>query len=118
MNDADRFRLHFGPYKTPIFKYGDVVICDVRGEVELVGLTGGLIPWPIGKRGRHKAIAVFGALSEAIRRESGVAVAHHWGIDGQTVTVWRRALGVGATTEGTSRLRSEQAQADLDVFSS
>src|SRR5262249_52040036 len=28
---------------------------------------------------------------------------------GQTVTAWRQVLGVGATTEGTSRLRSDYA---------
>jgi hypothetical protein len=31
--------LLFGPYRTPVFKYGDVVICDVRGQVEIVGLS-------------------------------------------------------------------------------
>jgi hypothetical protein len=31
MPAADRHRLLFGPYRTPVFKYGDVVICDVRG---------------------------------------------------------------------------------------
>jgi hypothetical protein len=59
VKDADRIRLYFGHYRTPIFKYGDVVICDVRGQVEIVGPSSGPIPWPIGKRGRHKAIAVF-----------------------------------------------------------
>jgi hypothetical protein len=39
MPDADRHRLLFGPYRTPVFKYGDVVICDVRGQVEIVGLS-------------------------------------------------------------------------------
>jgi hypothetical protein len=47
----DRHRLLFGPYRTPVFKYGDVVICDVRGQVEIVGLSAGRIPWPVGKRG-------------------------------------------------------------------
>ena len=42
----------FGPYRTPVFRFGDVVICEVRGQVELVGLTAGPVPWPVGKRGR------------------------------------------------------------------
>jgi hypothetical protein len=55
MPDADRHRLLFGPYRTPIFNYGDVVICDVRGQVEIVGLSGGRIPWLVRKRGAAKA---------------------------------------------------------------
>jgi hypothetical protein len=42
---------------------------------------------------------------KAIRLESEIAVAHHWGISPQTVWLWRKALGLGATTQGTSRLR-------------
>jgi hypothetical protein len=30
-----------------VFRYGDVVICDVRDQVEIVGLSGGRIPWPV-----------------------------------------------------------------------
>jgi hypothetical protein len=46
MPDAYGHRLLFGPYRTPVFKYGDVVICDMRGQVEIVGLSGGRIPRP------------------------------------------------------------------------
>jgi hypothetical protein len=53
---------------------------------------------------------VYKGLAKAVRRESEVAVAHHWGVDEQTVGKWRKALGVGATTEGTSKLRSDYAQ--------
>ena len=35
MHAADRFRL-LGAYKTPRFRYGRVVRCAVRGEVEVV----------------------------------------------------------------------------------
>ncbi len=34
-------------------------------------------------------------------------MAHWWGVDVQTVWRWRKALGVSATTPGTSRLRSD-----------
>jgi hypothetical protein len=52
---------------------------------------------------------------EAVRRESNIAVAHWWGVTGQTVTLWRKALDVAPTTEGTSGLRSEHAQTEAVV---
>jgi hypothetical protein len=75
MPDADRHRLLFGPYRTPVFKYGDVVICDMRGQVEVVGLFGGRIPWLVGKRGSAKALVLCGALAKAVQLEAAVAVA-------------------------------------------
>jgi hypothetical protein len=51
--DASRFRLP-GRYRTPRVRYGQTVRCLLRGEVEVVGLTDAPIPWPLGKRGRHK----------------------------------------------------------------
>ena len=74
--------------------------------MEVVGFTDGPIPWPLGKTARRPSIIVFGNLAKAIRRESEQAVAHWWGIKPQTVWAWRKALGVGATTRGTSRRRS------------
>jgi hypothetical protein len=85
----------------------EVHAADVRGQVELVGLTAGPVPWPIGKRGRVKAIAVFGALAEAIRREAAQVVAHFWGVGMFTVWKWRKALGVGAVNEGPRHLKRE-----------
>jgi hypothetical protein len=104
MTDAARFRLLFGPYRTPRFRYGKVVFCEVRGEVTICGLSDGRTPWPVGKRGRANSLVVYGDLAEAVRRESNLAVAHWWGIDPQTVSLWRKALGVGPVTAGTSRL--------------
>ena len=104
MTDADRFRLLFGPYRTPRFHYGRVVFCEVRGEVTVCGLSDGPIPWPLGKRGRAKSLVVYGDLAEAVRRESNLAVAHWWGISPQTVSLWRKALGVGPVTAGTARV--------------
>jgi hypothetical protein len=75
---ADRHCLLFGTYRTPVFKYGDVVICDVHGQVEIVGLSVGRIPWPIGKRGRAKALVLCGALAKAVLLEAAVAMAY-WG---------------------------------------
>jgi hypothetical protein len=75
--------------------------------VEVVGFTAGPIPWPLGKTTRRPAIIVYAGLAQAIRRESEQAVAHWWGVKPQTVWAWRKALDVGATTPGTSRLRSD-----------
>jgi hypothetical protein len=76
VTDADRRRLLFGPYRTPRFRYGAPFFCAVRGEVTLVGLSAGRIPWPVGQRGSAKALVVYGDLAEAVRRESASAVCH------------------------------------------
>jgi hypothetical protein len=63
------------------------------------------IPWPVGKALRAKSLVIFGALERAIRRESNTAVCHWWGVTPQTVTKWRKALGVGPVIAGTRRLK-------------
>src|SRR5262245_48485961 len=90
--------LLFGPYKTPRFKYGEAVTCEARGKVIICGLTDAPIPWPVGKWERFRSIVLYDALADAVRRESGQAVAYWWGVTSQTVTVWRKALGVGPIT--------------------
>jgi hypothetical protein len=107
MEDAERFRL-LGTYRTPRFRYGRKVICEVRGEVTIVGLTDAPIPWPVGKRGRGRhSLVVYKGLARAIRRESEQAICRWWGVCPTTVWKWRKALGVGIATEGTSRLHRE-----------
>jgi hypothetical protein len=108
VNDADRFRL-LDTYRTPRFRYGRQVFCELRGWVTVVGLTEAPIPWPVGKGRRMKTLILYGDLARAVRRESAVAVAHAWGVTAQTVTKWRRALGVPLATEGTSRLHRAYA---------
>src|SRR5262249_41734447 len=39
-----------GSYATPAFEYGDVVFCERRGDIRIVGLSEAPIPWPIGQR--------------------------------------------------------------------
>jgi hypothetical protein len=110
MDDTERLRL-LGKYKTPRFRYGRKVFCEVRGEVTICGLSGAPIPWPIGKRGRSRnSLIVFKDLVKAIRRESNQAVAYWWGVTPQTVSKWRKALDVGIATAGTSRLHREYMQ--------
>jgi len=102
----DRFKLQAGPYSTPAFRYGKTVFDERVGDVEIVGLSDAPIPWPIGRKGRHRALILFGCLVDAVRTEPNQAVAHWWGVSGQTVTKWRKALDVDATP-GTTNLRRE-----------
>lgn len=112
MNDADRYRLHHGPSTTPRVRTGGTLRCEFRGAVIVTGLTDAPIRWPVGRRAgkgtRARTLVVYGRLADAIRRESNQA-AFWWGVTAQTVTKWRKALGVEPTTEGTSRLRSAYA---------
>jgi SOS response associated peptidase (SRAP)/NUMOD3 motif len=105
----DPTRLLFGPYTAPPFAYGEIVRDEVRGDVEIWGLTDAPIPWPIGKIGSAKSLVVYAGLADAVRNESNVAVCHWWGIMTQTVTKWRKALGVGMVTAGTRKLFQDAA---------
>jgi hypothetical protein len=106
MRDSERFRLRFGPYRTPRFRYG-AAVNDLRfGRVRIAGISDAQIPWPYRKKGMPKTLILYGDLAKAVRRESNQAVAFWWGVTPQTVTVWRKALGVPPTTAGTSKLRS------------
>jgi hypothetical protein len=107
MNDADRFKLLFGPYQVPRFWVGQIVRCEVRGEVRIVGLSDAPIPWPVCKAGKWRVPVVYQGLAKAVRRESAQAVGHWWGASKWAVWTWKKALGVPVTTEGTSRLRSD-----------
>ena len=80
MNQNRRTKLRFGPYRTPRFKYGDVVFCERASEVRLCGLSKGRIPWPTCRRGTARAIVLYGALVDAVRRESSLAVQYWFGV--------------------------------------
>jgi hypothetical protein len=73
----------------------------------MVGLSDAPIPWPHFQAGKWHVPVVYGGLGKAVRRESEQAVAPHWGVGHCSVWQWRKALGIGATTEGTSRLRRD-----------
>jgi hypothetical protein len=95
-----------GTYRTPRFKYGQKVLCEVRGEVTIVGTSAGKIPWPLARAGRgHPTFVVYRGLARAVRRETNAAVCHWWGITPQTVTKWRKALAVPQANEGTLRYK-------------
>jgi hypothetical protein len=115
LRKAVRFQLHFGPYRTPRFRYGSTAKDEIRGEVKVVGMTNARIPWAIGLRGRARALVMSGALARAIHRESCIAVAYWWGVTAGTVRSWRRLLGVSANTDGTHRLRSAYGETPANI---
>jgi hypothetical protein len=107
MTDDDRFRLLFGPYGTPHVRLGTILTCESRDcDVIVVGYTDAKIPWPIGRRRGSSARGpvVYGRLADAVRRESNQSICHWWGVTPQTVTKWRKALGVDRENDGTARL--------------
>jgi hypothetical protein len=109
MDDAERFRL-LGKYRTPRFRIGQRVFCEVRGEMVITGMTDAPILWPIGKRGRGRhTLVVYKGLAKAVRRESEKAICHWWKICPTCVWKWRKALGVGFANEGTHRLLHDHA---------
>ena len=92
-------------YRTPSFRYGQKVECLARGEVEIVGLTDAPVPWPIGKTLRAKSLVLYRDLAQAVRRESNLEVCRLFGVTPQTVSKWRKVLGVEQINPGTLRLR-------------
>jgi hypothetical protein len=75
--------------------------------VRIVGISNGRIPWPLAsKLGRGRCFVLYGDLAKAVRREAGIAVAYWWGVRADTVSRWRKALGVGRTTKGSHVLKS------------
>jgi len=79
MGDMDPKRL-IGTYSTPAVRVGDRVVCQMRGEVELVCLTDTPIPWPVGKRDKHKAIVLYADLVKAAKLEASGAICSWWGV--------------------------------------
>jgi hypothetical protein len=114
MIDSERFKLLYGPYVAPRCSLGDKLLCEYRGqEVTVIGMTDALIPWPRTRRSTNASPILCGDLIRAVRTESAMAVAHHWGVSQNTVWQWRRALDVPAMTNGSRRLRIEYAAETL-----
>jgi hypothetical protein len=110
MRDADRFKL-LGTYRTPRVRPGTVLSCEARDlDVVVSGYTDARIPWPVGyprERGGFPALVVYDQFAAAARRESNQAICYWFGVSGQTVSKWRKSLGVVMTNPGTHRLRSD-----------
>ena len=81
--------LQHGPYLTqPVIK-GCRVTCLVRGVVNLVGLSAGPIPWPVGEKDGAADLVVYRGLARALQTESAGAVAKAWGISVGKVKAWQ-----------------------------
>jgi hypothetical protein len=104
MTEKERSALLYGPYTTPAFRWYSVVRCEFRGDVTIVALTDARIPWPVGKTTRAKSLVIYGDLAKALRVESNQAICYWWGVTAQTVSKWRKALGIGVLTEGTKAI--------------
>jgi hypothetical protein len=91
MNPRVRFKLHFGPYKTPRFKCGDIVCDESREDVTIVGLTdapNSLADWGSGPKGM-RTIVLYKGLVRAVRMEPITAIRHWWGVTHTPVYRWR-----------------------------
>jgi len=114
MIDSERFKLLYGPYMPPKCRVGDKLPCEYRGrEVPVGGMTDAPIQWPYARGTGRPGPIVCGSLIRAVQRESGIAVACHWGVSTTTVKKWRRALEVPATNNGTRRLHIAYAYEKL-----
>lgn len=104
---VDSYRLRFGHYETPPVEVGQRVKCAVRGEVVVVGLSNGRIPWPIAYKpgNANRMLVVYSGLTLAVKREASIAVCHWWGVTPQTISRWRKVMSVGPNTVGSAALR-------------
>ena len=101
-----------GPYRTPRYRIGRRVQCQVRGEMKITGTSNGRIPWPMGKVKGHNTptLVVYRDLAKALRVESASAVLYWWGVARGTVRLWRRSLDVEPMTPGTRKLHSSNGK--------
>lgn len=116
MPRVDRFKLLHGPYQTPKCRKGSRLFCEVLGTVVVGTFSDGPIMWPKMKReGRGRSPFILcGDLVKAVKCESSLAVAHHFGVSTATVKGWRRTLGVPRSNEGSRRLWGRVANARDD----
>lgn len=94
-----------GPYWPPRCDVGQKFPCSIRGPRVVRGMTDAPISWPFAyaEKGKRQLL-VSGDLERAIRGESAKAVAYHFGVSRDQVQDWRRSLGVGRMTAGTTAL--------------
>ncbi len=110
-------KLLFGPYRPPRCRVGGNLRCVVRGPAVVRGMSDTPIQWPFTHRNsvdRRPSLIVCGDMVDAIRKESASAVAHHFGVTAQTVTKWRKALGVDRQTPGTVDLQRRTVDQHFD----
>ncbi len=123
MNEQDRVKLLFGPYRPPALKKGDRATCLFRDcEAVITGWTDALIPWPRcraleGSRGGGSGLLVDEELARAIRHESAAAICYWWRVCSGAVWRWRKALGVTkVNNEGSQRLVRAAAELGAEAM--
>jgi hypothetical protein len=114
MDNSERYKLLYGPYVPPKCRVGDKLPCEYLGrDVTVRRMTDARMQWPATRGGPRPAVIVCADLIRAIRVESAIAVAFHWGVSAATVGNWRRALEVPRITNGTRRLHIDYAPEKL-----
>lgn len=102
-------QLRFGPYGLPRgLAVGDSVWCHYRRRNVVIGsISDAQMQWFQAGRGSGTGLIVCGDLVRAVQMESVSAVAHHWGICADTVSNWRRVLGVPRMNRGSKAVFQE-----------
>lgn len=99
----EKVRFVGGPYAPPLVCIGGWLKCELRGELQVSGYTNALIPWPVATR-HHKQLIVCADLVRALKTESVLAVAFHFGISRALVSEYRSRLNIERFTAGSQRL--------------
>jgi hypothetical protein len=91
-----------GSYRTPRIRLGHQVECEIRGRVTVLYISDSPIQWPWARSGvrDRPSPVIFRGLSRALRTEAAVEICKAWGITSQTVTKWRKKLGLSSRTPG------------------
>jgi hypothetical protein len=89
-----------------VFAVGTVVECEVRGRVQIVGLSEAPIPWPIGEANGEGQLVVYKALSRAVRLETPAVVAASFGASMEEAEAWQQHCR-------RPRLRKKQTRASM-----
>jgi hypothetical protein len=120
--DDDRYRLIGGPYYPPRTSRGRFLVCQLRGTVKVGGYSDAPIPWP--RIWARRSLVICGDFLRAIKTESRLAVAYHWGLSVAIVSYYRQQLTVERMNPGTNRLihefvipasRTPEARANLSA---
>lgn len=87
-----------GTYRTPRFRFRSWVQCRLRGEVQIVGISDGRIPWPVTEVANgNRVLILYKDLARAVQRETAEAIKHWWGATAHSVKLWRKVLRVEST---------------------
>ena len=97
-------------YRTPECKIGGTLFCRLRDrDVKVSRISDAPIQWPIAAKTGRASLILCGDLLKAVRVESEQDIAEAWRVSITTVWKWRKALGVGRVTPGTSKKLARNA---------